>query len=211
MSAFLVAEGDIALADSYIPGETHLLVVSVNATGSPQGYGVHGTVILEDGSNAGAFNDQDGSDCVWLDEVEGRHIFEQNDLCADGTFEIEWVAPEAGSGPVSVYVASIAANGNGTSSGDSFVGGQFDFQETATHVGDLSIAEFDVRPTQHGGLALTSQEFQDIAVLTMDGRVLFDGGFQAGTHSMDVSHTGLAIVHAVSASGVVHSQKVWLH
>ena len=63
--------------------------------------------------------DQDANDCIWLDEVDGRHIFEQNDLCSSGLFEVEWVAP-AGSGLVSIYVACIAAiaNGNSTSSGD---------------------------------------------------------------------------------------------
>lgn len=211
VNAFLVAEGDIALSSSYIPGATHTLVVSVSATGSPQGYGVHGTAVLADGSNAGSFNDQDGSDCIWLDEVDGRHIFEQNDLCSSGSFEIEWVAPDAGSGPVSVYVASIAANGNGTSAGDSFAGGQFDFEEMVTHVGDLSIQPFGVRPGANGELAFTSQEAHSISVLTVDGRILFDGELEAGTHNMSLSHAGLAIVHAVSVTGVVHSQKVWLH
>ncbi len=211
VDAFLVVEGDIALSNSYMPGATHTLVVSVNATGSPQGYGVHGTAILDDGSNAGTFNDQDGSDCIWLDEVDGRHIFEQNDLCSSGTFEIEWVAPAAGSGPVSVYVASIAANGNGTSAGDSFGGGQFDFEEMVTSVGDLSVEPFGVRPGLNGALTVTSQESQSISVLTLDGRILFDGPLGAGTHTMTVSHAGLAIVHAVSASGSTHTQKVWLH
>ncbi len=209
VDAFLVVEGDIALAGEYVPGATHTLVVSVSASGKPQGYGVHGTAVLSDGSNAGSFNDPDPNDCIWLDEVDGRHIFEQNDLCANGTFEIEWVAPEEGSGPVSVYVASIAANGNGTSSGDAFAGGQFDFDEMVTNVDDLSIAPFVVRPGLDGALAVESQEELVLSVLTMDGRVLFDGAFDAGSHTLTLSHSGLAIVHAVSASGAVQSQKVW--
>ena len=51
--------------------------MQVTSTGSPSGYGVHGTVVLSDGSNAGELVDQDANDCIWLDEVDGRHIFEQ--------------------------------------------------------------------------------------------------------------------------------------
>lgn len=209
VSAFLVVEGDIALSGEYVPGATHTLVVSVSASGSPQGYGVHGTAVLSDGSNAGTFNDQDPNDCVWLDEVDGRHIFEQNDLCPNGTFEIEWVAPAEGSGPVSVYAATIAANGNGTSAGDAFAGGQFDFEEMVTSVDDLAMELFEVRPGLNGALAVNAQEGLVISVLTLDGRILFDGALEAGSHTVNLSHAGLAIVHAVSASGAVQSQKVW--
>ncbi|MED5334957.1 MAG: hypothetical protein VX880_01495, partial [Bacteroidota bacterium] len=57
----------------YVPGETHTLVVEVSSNGSPAGYGVHGTVVFADGSNAGELVDQDANDCIWLDEVDGRH------------------------------------------------------------------------------------------------------------------------------------------
>ena len=105
------------------------MVVEVSSNGTPAGYGVHGAVVFADGSDAGELIDQEPNDCLWLDEVDGRSIFEQNDLCSSGSFEVQWVAPPAGSGPVSIYVAAIAANGNSTSSGDVFVGGQFDFDE----------------------------------------------------------------------------------
>lgn len=211
VTAFLVVEGDIALDGQYMPGATHTLVVNVSATGTPQGYGVHGTAVFADGSNAGAFNDQDENDCIWLDEVDGRHIFEQNDLCSSGTFEIEWVAPETGSGTVSIYVASIAANGNGTSAGDAFAGGQIDFEEMVTNVEDLTVEPFGVRPGVNGEIAITSQEAHSMSVLTIDGRILFDGELEAGTHTLTLPHSGLAIVHAVSASGTAHSRKVWLN
>ena len=175
VAAFLVAEGDIALADSYVPGATHTLVVNVTGSGTPNGYGVHGTAVFEDGTNAGTFNDQDANDCIWLDEVNGRHIFEQNDLCSSGSFEIEWVAPEVGSGPVTVYVASIAANGNGTASGDAFGGGSFTFNEGQTsQTAVLHASDFTVHSTATG-LALTGPEPSEITVISLDGRVLFEG------------------------------------
>ena len=97
MEVFLALD-DMVGVPQYLPGATHTLWIEMSADGNPAGYGVHGTVVLSDGSNAGELVDQDANDCIWLDEVDGRHIFEQNDLCSSGFFEVEWVAPPAGSG-----------------------------------------------------------------------------------------------------------------
>lgn len=211
INAFLVLDGDIALGSSYQPGQTHTLVVSVNATsGTPAGYGVHGTAVLADGANAGSFNDQDANDCIWLDEVDGRHIFEQNDLCASGTFEVEWVAPAAGSGPVTFYVASVTANGNGVSSGDAFAGGSFAFDEGV--VGVESLQEDDrllVSAAEAGALQLTCGTPHHVLVLSMEGRVLYDGHVAGGVHTVQVNHSGLAVVRASTAQGRVDTHKIW--
>ena len=157
MEVFLALD-DMVGVPQYLPGATHTLWIEMSANGNPAGYGVHGTVVLSDGSNAGELVDQDANDCIWLDEVDGRHIFEQNDLCSSGFFEVEWVAPSAGSGPVSVYVAAIAANGNSTSSGDAFVGGQFDFDEGVTSVAEQQKEAFQAFSLGQGQVELQSDE-----------------------------------------------------
>ena len=98
-------EVDLAISDmvgvpEYTPGATHTIWITVAGSGNPAGFGVHGTAVLENGANAGSFTDQASDDCIYLDQVEGRHIFEQNDLCEDGFFMVEWTAPPAGSGPM---------------------------------------------------------------------------------------------------------------
>lgn len=211
VDAFLVAQGDMALSDTYLPGATHVLVVTVSGSGSQAGFGVHGTVVFDDGSNAGTFSDQDANDCIWLDEVNGRHIFEQNDLCSSGSFQVEWEAPAAGSGPVTVYVASIAANGNGTASGDSFGGGSFTFNEanlnSTVEWSEENTLDVKVRP---GALELTHTTDHETTVLSVDGRILLQGRFEAGSHAMQWDHSGLVVVHSLSAEGVSTTRKVWI-
>lgn len=211
VNAFLVAEGDMALSDTYLPGADHMLVVTVSGSGSPAGFGVHGTVVFDDGSNAGTFSDQDANDCIWLDEVNGRHIFEQNDLCSSGTFQVEWEAPAAGSGPVTVYVASIAANGNGTASGDSFGGGSFTFNEanlnSTVEWSEENTLDVKVRP---GTLELIHTTDHETTVLSVDGRILLQGHFEAGSHALQWDHSGLIVVHSLSAEGASTTRKVWI-
>jgi len=211
VNAFLVAQGDIALAAQYLPGEVHTIVVEVSSSGNPAGYGVHGTVVFGDGSNAGELIDQDANDCIWLDEVDGRHIFEQNDLCASGLFEVEWVAPEEGSGPVSVYVSSIAANGSGTSSGDVFVGGQFDFEEGVSSVEEEAVAAFGAFSRGQGQLEVSCDHAARCAIFSLDGRVLFDGDIDAGRHLLDLDHTGWTVIRCMTSSGSVWMERIWMN
>jgi len=210
VNAFLITQGEMTLADTYMPGETHTLLVEVSSSGSPSGFGVHGTAVFEDGSNAGTFSDQDATDCIWLDEVNGRHIFEQNDLCSSGSFQIIWDAPEEGSGPVTIYVASIAANGNGTASGDVFGGGSFTFSESVPS----AALEVEATPSPvicpiEGGLELTCSQAHETTVLSLDGRVLAEGKMEAGTHIMALSYSGVALVHSMTNKGTT-TKKIWI-
>ncbi len=211
VNVFLVTGEDMALSDVYLPGETHTLMVQVSSSGNPSGFGVHGTAVFGDGTNAGTFSDQDANDCIWLDEVNGRHIFEQNDLCSSGSFQVLWTAPEQGSGPVTFYVASIAANGNGTASGDVFGGGSFTFNASSPSA-SLEL-EAPLTPTLRpvaGGLEFASTEPHESTVLSIDGRILAVGKMEAGVRSLVFSYSGLAVVHSITRSGASSTRKIWI-
>lgn len=210
VQAFLVVEGDIEVPN-YVPGAVHTLVVNVNSTGNPVGYGIQGTVLLADNSNAGELVDQDPTDCIWLDEVEGRHIFEQNDLCASGFFEVEWVAPPAGSGPVSVYVSTIAANGNSTSSGDVFEGAQFEFNEGVVGVEEAAAEPVRLARNVDGHLGLTLGARVQCSVFGADGRVLFDGELEAGAHQLQLQQSGWVVVRCITPAGAIFTERIWMN
>jgi len=195
----------------YVPGAVHTLVVEMSSNGSPAGYGVHGAVVLADGSDAGELVDQESNDCIWLDEVDGRSIFEQNDLCSSGLFEVQWVAPPAGSGPVSVYVAAIAANGNSTSSGDVFVGGQFDFEEGVSNVDEVNAEPYSIISVGEGRLDVVSERAAECAVFSVDGRVLFEGHLEAGKATLALDHTGFAVVRMVQPDGTAWTDRIWMN
>ena len=157
------------------------------------GYGVNGAVVFADGSDAGELIDQEPNDCLWLDEVDGRSIFEQNDLCSSGSFEVQWVAPPAGSGPVSIYVAAIAANGNSTSSGDVFVGGQFDFDEGVVTVEEVDSGPYAFISAGEGRLDVVSERAAQCAVFSLDGRVLFEGHLETGRSTLGLTTPVLSL------------------
>lgn len=101
----------------YEPGRLYRLRATINATGNPTAYGFQ-TVALrgDDDLNAGTFGDPPtGMNVVELNE---RDYAEQSFPNPNNTFEIEWTAPESGSGEVRFYAACVATNGNGSSGGD---------------------------------------------------------------------------------------------
>lgn len=210
VNAFLVVDGVVEVP-AYVPGEVHTLMIDVSSPGNPSGYGVHGTVVFEDGSNAGELVDQDANDCIWLDQVDGRHIFEQNDLCSSGAFQVEWIAPGPGSGPVTVYVAAIAANGNGTSSGDVFEGGVFTFDEGVVGVAENQPAVVRWFGGDEGAWMLDCDRMVQCTILGLDGRVLLDRVFETGVHTLSLNHQGWVVARCLTAGGEQVTQRLWFN
>ncbi len=105
--------------ENYVPGETYTLKVSITPTdGTPQRYGFQAVGLMgNDNLNAGSFGTPPtGIQVITLEDRDyAEHSMPRS---TDGIFEIEWQAPEAGSGPVRFYASGNAANGNGTSGGD---------------------------------------------------------------------------------------------
>ena len=209
VSAIVGGEG--LPGEAYTPGASHTLGVEVSSPGNPFGYGVHGTVLFQDGSNAGELLDQNPEDCVWLDDVAGRHIFEQYDVCNPGVFEVDWTAPPPGSGPVTIYVAAVAADGNGVSSGDVFVGGQFELNEGVVGTHEVSPPAFEAHVGEGGQLELWCNRLAQCAVFGLDGRILFDGDLAPGRHRLGIPYSGWIVVRLQSEAGEVWTKRIWIH
>ncbi|NQX91076.1 MAG: T9SS type A sorting domain-containing protein [Flavobacteriales bacterium] len=127
----------------YIAGNTYIMEWEITASGNPGSYGFQATALLDNEANAGTFQSP-GTD-VQLEDVDGRHIVEHSMDSPTNTFSTEWVAPSTGSGEVTVYASSVAANNNGSNSGDGFAPGTASFTEAATSIEDVTNAEINLR------------------------------------------------------------------
>ncbi len=197
---FLIDEQGVVV-NEYLPGRIYILQTVVTANGNPAGYGAHGTAVFADGSNAGTFNDQDNDDYIYLDNVSGRHIFEQNELSPANTFEVEWVAPETGAGEVGFFVATIAANGNGQSSGDAFSGAQLTMTEGIDYVENTSVIVAPAIVTglcsiESGSVQFLLAQSTRVRVLNISGRIHLDGPLEAGPQHLVLPSAGIYILQA---------------
>jgi hypothetical protein len=133
----------------YEPGEDYRLVATITAgTGSPARYGFQTVALTGEGNlNAGTFSVESGMQLVTLNN---RRYAEHSMPRVSNVFEVEWTAPEAGTGVVRFYAACVAANNSGDNFGDgsTFLSSPFTVAEMVTGLaaaGDLSF-EFSVFP-----------------------------------------------------------------
>ena len=105
--------------DKYIPGETYRMRVTVTATsGDPAGYGFQAVALTgQDNANAGMFNNP--SVDAKVTPFNDRMYAEHNKRSTMNAFEVDWVAPTAGTGDVRFYASGNVVNGANGSAGDS--------------------------------------------------------------------------------------------
>lgn len=110
-----IQDGGTAVTE-YEPGKTYRLRVEVDAQGA-SGYGFQAVALTGgDDVQAGAFSNPGAG--IKITPLNGRQYPEHSMRRASNVFEVDWTAPEAGTGEVRFYSAVVAANGNGSSGGD---------------------------------------------------------------------------------------------
>ena len=117
---------------TYEPGEAYNLRVTVTAsTGSPSRYGFQAVALDNTESQIGAWgNIGSGVQTVAL---SNRDYIEHSTPSTTNTFEMEWIAPSAGAGDVIFYSAGLAANANGSTSGDGVANNTITIEEDITN------------------------------------------------------------------------------
>lgn len=96
--------------NTYEPGKTYQLRYALSASsGTPSAYGIQ-SVVLEDGGNdnAGTFGSAPAG--TRIAPIQTRSYFEHTTPSTASTFEVDWIAPDAGTGQVTVYASGVAAN-----------------------------------------------------------------------------------------------------
>jgi hypothetical protein len=110
------ANGNV-ITGSYTPGETYILKITMAAgTGAPTGYGWQATVLDASNSMAGSFaSPMSGAQ---VSTLSGVQYIEQTAASPVPFTTVEWTAPAAGAGDVTIYAAGICSNTNSGAGGD---------------------------------------------------------------------------------------------
>jgi len=117
-----VLEGDNAITE-YEPGQTYRVKVShVIAQGDPQGYGFQILCLKApegtDGEDVAGFSNPADNVKIAIASSNGRQYAEQDGESETSTFEMDWTAPESGSGAVTFYSCGNAVNSDNMNTGD---------------------------------------------------------------------------------------------
>lgn len=99
---------------SYKPDSVYQLVVSM--MGSAPEWGVQAVMLTNANTKGGDLSGTSAN--AKISPVSGRQYLEHNNPSTSGTFTVNWTAPPAGTGTISLYAAGVGTNNNGGSSGD---------------------------------------------------------------------------------------------
>lgn len=133
------------LTDKWVPGKTYKLkIVSTANSGTPSAFGFQAVALNGSNTQAGDWGDLAGTDFHKV-TIANRKYAEHSKPLENGVIEVPWVAPAAGAGKVTFYAATLTANGNGASNGDSVAKGMLDIQELVSSTGDLERQQASLR------------------------------------------------------------------
>lgn len=126
----------------YIPGEDYEITIAASKTNINR-YGFE--LVAEDASGVakGVFKSNNDVNAT---NNRATHKFQSISGTGGKTWTVTWTAPSQGSGDVSFYVAVLAANGNGTTSGDNVLLDNFSVTEgkmaTATFISEVDVSVY---------------------------------------------------------------------
>lgn len=105
----------------YQPGKTYQFEVKITAaSGSPNAYGFQ-AVALSGADNDGAGSFGAPPQGIQLTSINGREYAEQSQRASEGTFVLDWTAPDSDVGEIRFYAGGNAADGAGGTAGDNGV------------------------------------------------------------------------------------------
>ena len=191
----------------YIPGQDYIVRMVIVGGDASMNYGVQGTSVLADGSNAGSFVSV--SDNAQLEDVGGRHIVEHNAPSSSNSFDATWTAPAAGSGDADFYMSALAVNGNGGTSGDTYVGATFTLPEAGGTGLDQALTPTWDRPSLLAGdtWTWTAPVRGRLVVSDLAGRVTHASQV-ASQQRTEWTTSGIQVVSFVAENGIRASWKL---
>ena len=119
------------LAIKYDPGKAYTLkIINSPISGMPTRYGFQALALNASNAQCGDW----GTTPVGMatKTLGGKKYIEHSAPATTGVFEVPWIAPVAGTGAVTFYSASIAANNNVQPSGDGMTNNSLVIQESGT-------------------------------------------------------------------------------
>ncbi len=214
-TAISILDGGSSVSD-YEPGKTYTLQLSTTAENSPSGYGFQAVVLDATNGNAGSFGAAPAS--FRVSTLNSREYFEHSSSQSSSTVEVEWTAPAAGTGDVTVYVGANAIDGGGSTAGDNATLVELTISEGApSSTSDVNASgEFKAYQTSASSLALELGENLSFpvqySIQDVSGRVIQSGTTSSFESNVALNGEASAIVMVVirDAGGRTGAQQIAL-
>ncbi len=168
--------------NNYEPGKTYQLRYTLSSvTGNPSAYGIQSVILTNNGnSNAGQFGTPPTG--TRIAPISDRSYFELSTPSSSPVFEIDWTAPDTGTGKVTVYVGGVVSNLDNDNDNDNGIANTLEIDELISSSTSVSLnAKVNIFPNpadKYLNISFSAVEQQTIIMNVIDiaGKIVLQEG-----------------------------------
>lgn len=206
-------------AGGYVPGETYTITAKVVKAGISK-FGFQMAVQNAAGTALGTLVNPDAKTQLVGQGKYATHRLQSTSGTDSATWSVDWTAPAAGTGNVTIYLAGNAANGNNTTSGDEIFTEALTISEGSTSARNAEVKlDLAVFPNPGNGLFTLSSQNPHTGDLKLEVRDLkgqlirstsFSNTELTSGYSLDLSalNSGIYLLHVSGANGAASVEKL---
>lgn len=199
-----VIESDIP-AEGYVPGETYNLTIASGASrNNAQRYGFQLSPQDNQGNTVGTLIQVSGTS-VSNDGKYISHNGAQSEASPSWTFQ--WTAPDAGTGSFTFYLSVVAADGNGSTSGDEVILSDLEVSEAqSTSTGKIVFQQPKVFANDQI-LSIQHPNLEQINIYDINGKLAYSSSSPSAVTDISTFESGMYIV-TIKAEGKWFREKI---
>ena len=178
---------------AYKPGIDYTARLTIDAAGTPGGYGFQMVAINEAGASVGSWTPTDGIQTV---DIGGRSYIEQSQRLTESIIEFQWLSPDTDEGNITFFVAANAVNGTGSPAGDGSanIATVFAFDDPSS-TGDESLEEIQFFPNPALDiLNVTNHNSDNFSIYNVQGLMIKQGGINNDQINISDLNPGMYVV-----------------
>jgi hypothetical protein len=196
--------GDIAItvldkstasaATQYTPGKTYTIGIKMGGTSIKKGF--QATVINSSNAGIGTMSGNSTGTSIY---TSGNRSICGHNTPGLGVWYVDWTAPAAASGTVTIYASGVVSNANGSDNGDQVVKTSLSFPATASsNINSLANStSFSVYPNPASHEIKFSSNVSKVTIMSQNGKVVFSGKNIDHVNIENLSN-GLYFVNAIA-------------
>lgn len=196
--------GDIAItvidkstasaATQYTPGKTYTIGIKMGGTSIKKGF--QATVINSSNAGIGTMSGNSTGTSIY---TSGNRSICGHNTPGLGVWYVDWTAPAAASGTVTIYASGVVSNANGSDNGDQVVKTSLSFPAAASsNINSLANStSFSVYPNPASHEIKFSANVSKVTIMSQNGKVVFSGNNVDHVNIENLSN-GLYFVNAIA-------------
>ena len=190
----IIDKSTASTATAYTPGKTYTIGIKMGGISTKKGFQV--TVINSSNAGIGTMSGNSTGTSIY---TSGNRSICGHNTPGLGVWYVDWTAPTAASGTVTIYASGVVSNSSGNNNGDQVVKTSLSFPAAASsNINSVANStSFLVYPNPASHEIKFSATVSKVTIMSQNGKVVFSGNNVDHVNIENLSN-GLYFVNAIA-------------